>query len=168
MVYTGITVLVLSFINFIKKQPFLERWLDQEDRTAWSIGVGYVVLLFFFSFSYWGNHGMGDVARLPIGFGQAMYNIDGAWTYFSPNEEPNIVDINVEKFAVQQQQLSIQQEGGQYIVINLQTLEQISFPDKTTYNTFAAVNNLTNSRDFKDFSTHYKEYWSGWRFYLLP
>ncbi|MGH1337722.1 MAG: hypothetical protein ACRBFS_16500 [Aureispira sp.] len=166
--YTGIVTLAISCINVLEKWTFLQKLIDQKDAMVWILRVSLFIVLFFFSFSYWGNHGMGDSARVPIGYGQAMNNIDGQWTYFHLNENREQPMIRVEKFAVQEHQLSILQEDGQYLVIHLQTLERNSYSNRATYNRFADNNNLANSSAFKDFSTHYQAYWKGWRFYLLP
>ena len=43
--------------------------------------VCIAVGLFAFSFSYWGNHGLGDSSRIPIGNWQTISNIN--WTEYA-------------------------------------------------------------------------------------
>lgn len=41
--------------------------------------------LLLFSFTYYGNHGLGDDSNLPLGYGKVMRAIDGhAYFYLAP------------------------------------------------------------------------------------
>lgn len=46
-----------------------------------SFAAAYVAL-FVFSYTYWGDHGLGDHNRLPIGQGETVEEINGTETYF--------------------------------------------------------------------------------------
>ena len=42
------------------------------------------------------------------------------------------------------------------------------FKTEKEYNEFASNKNLPKSSELKSFKENYSEYWSGWRFFLLP
>jgi hypothetical protein len=122
------------------------------------------ILLLVFSFTYYGNHGLGDDSRIPLGYGEAMRESD-TFAYFVPKGKPE--QINVQAFLVKGDNLCMSVDSG-YKVYNLKTKAFVNFTDEPMYNMLAVAKDLPLSRHLKDFNSQYDEYWNGWRFWLLP
>jgi hypothetical protein len=122
------------------------------------------VLLIIFSFTYYGNHGLGDDSRIPLGYGEAMKESD-TFAYFVPKGKSE--QINVQTFLLKDDNLCMSVDSG-YKVYNLKTKAFINFSDEPMYNMLAVAKDLPLSRHLKDFRSQYDDYWSGWRFWLLP
>ena len=121
--------------------------------------------LFVFMFTYYGDHGLGDESRLPIGHWEVVQAGDG-YPYFQP--AGNYRQINLGSFVTHKETLCAQTEEGGYIAYDLITDKLSTFPDQSSYNAFAAINNLPLPQYFDTFSSQYDAYWSGWRFWTLP
>lgn len=118
------------------------------------------VCLFIFMFTHWGDHGLGDSARIPLKYGREVNQTDGYWTYITP-------------------------EGYEYEVL---TLQQFSYTDEFLIGVVDepkiakyAIWDLSSNKveftnelgpkysriTFQKFFSHYQDYWGGWRFWLL-
>lgn len=122
------------------------------------------ILLLVFSFTYYGDHGLGDESRIPLGYGEAMKAGDG-FAYFVPKGKSE--QIHVDLFLVKGDDLCMSVDSG-YKVYNLKTKAFVNFSDEPMYNLLAVGKDLPLSRHLKDFKSQYDEYWGGWRFWLLP
>ena len=123
--------------------------------------------LFVFSCTYWGDHGTGS-ARLPLGHGEAMNEVDTE-AYFEasvpfklPTDSPW-----VSEFKVADEVLCGQASDKSYFIFNLATKENRLFGDAAEYNAYAAPRGLPASSELESFWEQYKRYWGGWRFWLL-
>lgn len=129
------------------------------------------VALFLFSCTYWGDHGLGDSARLPLGHGEEIVELNGTETSFEGRNPFIVSDMGgaqqVDKFQVADEILCAQAEGKHYFTYNLATKESRVFADSLDYNGYAALRGLPASTEFQSFWKHYKRYWAGWRFWLL-
>jgi hypothetical protein len=142
---------------------------SRHGRQFWrrSFVVTYVAL-FLFSCTYWGDHGLGS-ARLPLGYGEAMEEIDTN-AYFEasapfklPTDEPW-----VDKFQVADDILCGQASDKSYFIYNLATKENQLFGDAQEYNAYAIPRGLPASGKLESFWKQYSRFWNGWRFWLLP
>ena len=130
--------------------------------------------LFIFSFTYWGNHGLGDEYRIPIRFKSSVNNGDGVSTYFVPKNQELGWQIHFIKFKVLNNYLCASLEDNlaenpyKYMIYNFKTDSINKFVNKTDYDKYAFKNGLPQSDEFIDFMTHYGKYWHGWRLLLLP
>lgn len=67
---------------------------------VWLISfVTIYFILFLFMFSHYGNHGLGDSARLPLPFKKSINEINGNQTYIEDREH-NIYSLSIDKFIV--------------------------------------------------------------------
>ncbi|QTE39462.1 hypothetical protein ACRQ5D_30105 [Mucilaginibacter sp. P25] len=122
------------------------------------------ISLMVFSFTYYGDHGLGDESRIPLGHGEAMEESD-QFAYFVPKGKSK--QILVDTYLLKGDNLCMSVDSG-YKVYNLRTKGVVNFSDEPMYNAFAVSYGLPLSRQLKDFRSQYDEYWSGWRFWLLP
>lgn len=133
-----------------------------------SFVVIYIGLLLF-SFTYWGDHGLGDSARLPIGHDEEIEEIDGMAAYFEASQAiklPTDAPI-IAKFRVANDILCAQDGAGSYFTYNLATKQQDLFADSQEYNAHARQHGLPNAGELQSFGEAYAQYWGGWRFWLL-
>lgn len=117
-------------------------------------------------FTYYGDHGFGDTARIPLGYNKEIKQIDST-TIISIKQKTYFVN----KFHKQNELVFIQTQSHPYskevdifLIWNLKTNQ---------YQTFQSLETLTKSysidtNDFKTFGDNYSLYWHGWRFWLLP
>ncbi|WP_066617601.1 hypothetical protein [Rufibacter roseus] len=166
--YATLTFLILYLLSKATSIKLFQKWRTKKFYTWLPIGFTYSIGLLIFSFTYWGNHGLGDSSRIPVGHGQAIYNSDGAFTYLYPDKKKTSYQLQFLTFTVSQNKLSAEKEDGRYVVFDLKTSELKEFESQATYNQYALSNSLPGSNEFKDFISHYHDYWKGWRFYLLP
>ncbi|MFC0878945.1 hypothetical protein ACE01N_20290 [Saccharicrinis sp. FJH2] len=136
---------------------------------TWSvIGLFFSIGLFFYAFTYWGNHGLGDSYRIPVGHRQVIYNGDGVWTYFKVEVQNKLQQKHINEFAIKNDKLCANIDGNKYLIFDLKTSKMTEFQNKNDYEIFALRNNLPTTSEFKDFISRYHDFWSGWRLYLLP
>lgn len=138
----------------------------------WRILFGGVyAALFLFSCTYWGDHGLGDSARLPLGYGEEMAEINGTETYFTAAVPFKVSDMagaqDIAKFKVANDILCAQAEETHYFAYNLATKENQVFADAQAYNAYAGPRGLPASGELETFWRQYGRYWGGWRCWLL-
>jgi len=127
----------------------------------------YLILysvLFLFSFTYYGDHGLGDECKIPLGHGETMSSAD-LDAYFAPKEGGNLIDIK--SYLISNNDLCAATDSG-YLVYNLKTGKRIEFDNSQEYRLYALGNTLPNPDLFLDFFKQYDNYWSGWRFWTMP
>ncbi|MCB2376534.1 hypothetical protein LGH70_03010 [Hymenobacter sp. BT635] len=126
--------------------------------------------LFVFSFTYWGHHGLGDYARVPLGHGETMEEMNGVTAYFKPIQQlPDYEDAGeVLAYQVRHDMLcAVLDPDSTYYVYNLASKRSQLFADRTAYEAYAHGQDLPRPEEFEDFKRHYIRHWSGWRFWLL-
>ncbi|WP_121810762.1 hypothetical protein [Mucilaginibacter kameinonensis] len=122
------------------------------------------LLLIVFSFTYYGDHGLGDSPRIPLGYGETMVG-DNQFASFTPKGKNE--QIHVKAFALKGDNLSMAVDSG-YKVYNLKTKGVVNFSEGQMYDAFAFSYGLPLSLQLRSFRPQYDEYWNGWRFWLLP
>ncbi len=127
-----------------------------------AIYLATATLLFIFSFTYYGNHGLGDEAKLPLGHNKTMRSSDG-YAYLDIGRK----QVPVESFFVYNEHLCLASETGYYDYL-LPTGDWVRYNSVQEYEAYASTHNLPLTYQFKTFYTYYDEYWNGWRFWLLP
>jgi hypothetical protein len=143
---------------------------SRDKRRFWrrSFAIAYGGL-FLFSCTYWGDHGLGDHARLPIGHGEAIEELNGIETYFEAETPLKVATDQpfIDRFQVAGDVLCGQASDKSYFAYNLITKEQQSFADSLAYSTYATPRGLAPISEFQSFWKQYSRYWGGWRFWLL-
>jgi energy-coupling factor transporter transmembrane protein EcfT len=122
------------------------------------------ILLFVFSFTYYGNHGLGDESRIPLGHGEVMRASD-QFAFFVPKGKSE--QIHVDTYLLKGDNLCMSIDSG-YKVYNLKTKGVVNFSEGQMYDAFAFSYGLPLSLQLQNFKSQYDKYWGGWRFWLLP
>ena len=134
----------------------------------------YVSLLIF-SFTYFGNHGLGDGPKIPIGYWETVENVN--WEDYGYLEKVKSSDgkkIEFEKFLVKNNKLCGKYGGffynykHSYFVYDLCTKKLMEFETKLVYNKHADKNDLPKSNELLSFYKNYNNYWGGIRFLIYP
>lgn len=138
--------------------------------------IGFIyVSLFLYSFTYYGNHGLGDGAIIPIGNRKTIENVN--WEDYGYSNQIKRRDgktLEVKRFLVKDGYLYGEYGGffytytSSYFIYNIKTEELIEFDTKSSYNNFAQKNDLPKVNSLLSFHENYTNYWGGIRFFLLP
>lgn len=121
-------------------------------------------MLFVFSFTYYGDHGLGDEAYIPLGHFETMEAGDGN-AYFTFKKSRN--QLFVDSFAVKNNTLCMMTDSG-LCIYDLKTDSLQTFADSFAYKQYARKEKLPPLTEFKNFEKQYAEYWNGWRFWTMP
>ena len=166
-VYATLALLAFKIIKHFRPNSWFDRAAKKKLRLWFLSG------LFLFMFSYWGDHGLGDWARIPLGQWKEVVQVDGTRALIQNTNYEKGNDIGIEKFQITNDflcgktQEHFSEYPGDYFVFNLKTNDVTFFKDKNKYETYANNNQLPQTNQFNDFYYHYKKYWSGWRFWVL-
>jgi hypothetical protein len=164
-------VLIVVILKSLAKYSG-KNWIIKVSKKTFRLWLvsGFIFSVFLFSmlFSYWGNHGLGDHAVIPVGYGKTVEQIDDSYTYIRP-EGHKYADLPITYFAVYKHYLfgkSTQTDTSNICIWNLMT-NHAQFVNTESLNKFMLLNNINESLIFEDFNAHYNKYWNGWRFWLL-
>lgn len=173
-IYAALTTVLLGTLGKYKPGSWFDRISKKKMRLWFMSGLTISCLLFVFMFSYWGNHGLGDSASIPIGHGKTVDQINGSMTYITPaGYEMETLDIieftTTDEFLFAKLSSNRPAATNKEIAIwNLKT-NQVEFLDHySDLEIFKNKNNIQAQLAFQDFQAHYSKYWDGWRFWLLP
>ncbi|RYY33314.1 MAG: hypothetical protein EOP46_16785 [Sphingobacteriaceae bacterium] len=120
-------------------------------------------LMLVFSFTYYGDHGLGDLAKIPLGYGKTMMSID-EYAFFEIDREN---EIDVDSFLVRDNHLYF--TSGNFLYdYNLPSGKWKKYDSRRDYEIYASAHHVQQISDFKTFNYQYSDYWDGWRFWLLP
>ncbi|MEI7508826.1 MAG: hypothetical protein WCJ62_05105 [Flavobacterium sp.] len=167
------TILYFIYRNIPKnKKP---EWCEKLLKSKKPLWLFISLILLFYMFTPYGNHGLGDSARIPISFTKEISNIN--WEEFGrlngiKSSEGN--DIELTQFKVENNMIcgnlksSFYDYKNSYFIYEIDTEKLQEFKSEKEYNEFATNKNLPKSSELKSFEENYSEYWSGWRFFLLP
>ncbi|PJJ53251.1 hypothetical protein [Hymenobacter chitinivorans] len=139
-------------------------------RFWWASGFLVSLALFGFSLTYWGNHGLGDYARIPLGHGEAMEELNGVQAYFEPlaHLTDNADNPEVLAYQVHDGVLCVALgPDSTFVVYYLASKHHQLFADRAAYAAHARSHHLPRPAEFERFKQHYSRYWNGWRFWLL-
>jgi len=170
-IYSTILYYIYNLIPENKKPRWIKTWLKTKKRLWLSISI----FLLFYMFSPYGDHGLGDSARIPISFTKEISNIN--WTnYGKLNNMKSIEksDIYMTKFKVENNILCGNLDSdfydyqNSYFVYDIDSEKLEEFQTEEDYNKYIKSKNLPKSNELKSFEDNYQDYWSGWRFFLLP
>lgn len=173
-VYATFTVLLFITIAKYKPNTWFEKVANKKIGLWFISGLIISLALLRFLFSYWGDHGLGDSARIPVGHGKAVNQINGNMTYITANGY-EMETLVIYKFATTDNflfaEISSDRPGavGKEIAIwDLKTNEVEFLNHSSDIESFKNQNKIKDQLVFQDFQYQYHNYWSGWRFWLLP
>jgi hypothetical protein len=164
-VYAAVLLSIMILINKSTNRETI-LGLVENKRKFWKLSFGIIyAILFAFMFTYWGDHGLGDEAYIPIGHFKVVYQSDGNYNYI---ENARGTQLNIKNFTFDNGHLYAETDDtinakDKYVAWNLLT-DNWKF-----YSTQADLEiAVKKSIIFQDFWICYKSYWNGWRFWLLP
>lgn len=170
-IYSTILYYIFKLIPENKKPEWIKSWLKTKKRLWLSISL----FLLFYMFTPYGDHGLGDSARIPISFTKEISNINSS-NYGKLNKvksrEHN--DIYLTKFIKVNNILCGNLDSdfydyqNSYFVYYIDSEKLEEFETEKDYNKYVKSKNLPKSNELKSFEDNYQDYWSGWRFFLLP
>jgi hypothetical protein len=152
------SLVLMLFISIIIKTTENRR-LNIKFETVY---FGIAGLLFIFSFTYYGNHGLGDEANIPIGHAKTINSSDG-YAYLNMER----TQISIDSFLVRNDHLCFASKND-YYDYQLPSGKYVKYSSRQEYEAYAKKNHLPLVNDFKTFYPQYDAYWNGWRFWLLP
>ncbi len=167
------TILFFIYKNISeKKKPEWSKKLFKSKKALW---LYISVFLLFLLFTPYGNHGLGDSARIPISFTKEISNVN--WTEYGnlngeKSSEKN--DIYTTQFKLVNNKLcgnlnsDFYDYQNSHFVYDIDSEKLQEFRTEKEYNEFATYKNLPKANELISFQENYSEYWSGWRFFLLP
>jgi len=174
-IYSFILTGILLIVGKFKPNEFLKRVKSEKKKYWFSFGFLISIGLFIFSFTYWGNHGLGDGPMIPIGHWETIENTN--WTeygYLKGQKTSDGIDIETTKFKVVNDKLCGNLKSwfydfeNSYFVLDLKTDEMTEFKTESEFNKYVENNKLPNSNELLSFKQNYRNHWSGIRFLLLP
>jgi len=174
-VYALILLIVFSQIKKSKPESWFQK-VTADKKGFWLSSWAIIyIMLFFYMFTYWGNHGFGDSAKIPIGNGYLVKNIN--WTEYAFVENVKTADgkiLGMTKFLVLNDKLlgnlndNFSFYENRFFLLDMNTGELQEFKTKQAFETHNKKNGLPNAIHLKSFNGNYHDYWGGWRFVLLP
>jgi hypothetical protein len=156
-VYTSI---IMALLFALTKTIWLNRVITIKFSKVYFTVAG---LLLVFSFTYYGDHGIGDEDNIPLGNMKTMNSNDGyAYFYLEPNKQ-----INVDSFLVRNDHLCFSSENI-YYDYQLISGKWTKYNSEHEYEAYALACRLPHVNEFKTFYQQYADYWNGWRFWFFP
>ncbi|AUC15884.1 hypothetical protein BTO06_12300 [Tenacibaculum sp. SZ-18] len=174
-VYSFILIGILLIVGKFKPNDYLKRVKSEKKKYWFSFGFLISIGLFIFSFTYWGNHGLGDGPMIPIGHWETIENTNwNEYGYLKGQKTSDGYDIETTRFKVVNDKLCGNLESwfyqfqNSYFVLNLKTDKIVEFKTESEFNEYAENNKLPKSNELLSFEENYRNRWGGIRFFLLP
>jgi hypothetical protein len=171
------TVLLLLFRLQARFLP--NGWCDQVSKVKirfWFVsGFLISVSLFVFLFSYYGNHGLGDGPRVPVGHGLVVNNAN--WTEYGYIEDIKTSDghgLEMTKFLAVDDHLMGNLDSwfdtymNSFFIYDMDRRTMNEFSTETEFNAYATAHGLPEVNALRTFERNYDDRWGGWWFWLLP
>ena len=172
-VYAAFGLLVFQLIGKIRPNSWCNRVTRKRFRFWFSSGFLISVGLFGFMMTHFGDHGLGDEARVPVGHFRAIKEINGTKAYIQ-DVENGIYALDIDRFYISEDfvyGLAGNNKGyyeGEFFLYDLAKNEIKTFVSKSEYENILTQHRLEPNVEFQDFNYYYDQYWSGWRSWLLP
>lgn len=174
-IYATLTLLTFKLIGRYKPDSWFARVSKKKLRLWFLSGLILSVGLFFYMFTYYGDHGLGDGPKIPIGHGIVVDNTNwNEYGYIKGIKTSDKIDIEMTKFIVVDNKLIGNLDSwfydfqNSYFIYDLKTKEMNEFKTKAEFDTFTKENKLPTTDGLLTFEDNYRKHWGGWRFWLLP
>lgn len=170
-IYATLTLVTFKIIGRYTPDSWFDRISKKKVRLWLLSGLIISVGLFLFMFTYFGDHGLGDSARVPVGHFKVVRQINGSDTFLqnSKGDQLGIRNFTFDHNNLYAEiQTEFNGEQGDYVVWNLQADTWTYYRTKDEYLDAAKQHNYPTPDNFEEFWEFYKRHWHGWRFWLLP
>ena len=171
--YVYATLLILLFKTIAQYYPN-EHYVAafQSKKRLW---LRISAALLFFMFTPWGNHGLGDSARIPVGFTRSVQNINwNEYARFGSVKSSEGNEIEMTRFKIANNKLCGNLDSdfddfkNAFFICDLSNSKMTEFKSQNEYDNHAMQHGLPKADELLSFSDNYSDYWHGWRFFLLP
>jgi len=172
-VYATLTLLIFKLISKYRPDSWFDRVLRKKMRFWFISGFIISVGLFGFMTTHFGDHGLGDGARIPVGHFREIQEINGSQAYIQ-DVDNGIYACDIDNFYFSDDFVygltgkHNENYEGKYFIYDLDKNEVTTFKTKTEFENELTKNGLDQNAELHDFNYYYRQYWSGWRFWLLP
>lgn len=170
-IYAALMLFLFKIIGYFKPDSWFDRITRVKTKFWLSSGLIIFTGFFFYMFTYFGDHGISDSAKIPIGYFKKVRQINGADSYLQNSNKEQLGILN---FAFDNNQLYAETQRefngskGDYVVWDLRNDHWTFYRTKADYLVAAQQNNYPMPDQFKEFEIHYNRHWYRWRFWLLP
>jgi hypothetical protein len=168
-IYGTLIFATILLIGIVEPESWYAKVSAKKFKLWFKSGLIVSVGLFLFMLSYWGNHGLGDNSRLPIGHFQLVTH--STFTTIGKGKLDNPVILNFEygdDNLYAKLNKGLNRDKMEYVVWDLRSDDLAFYKTKEYYLKVGKQYNYISPEEFKSFHTHYNMYWHGWRFWLLP
>jgi|SRR5690554_771825 len=169
------TLILLTFKLIAKYRR--GSWFDRVSRNKlkfWLInGIIIFIGLFVFMFTHYGDHGLGDSARIPIGHFREIKEINGTQSYIQDSKKGNY-SLSIDSLYISEDFVygltgkHNENYYGKFFLYNLKNNEVKVFETTEDFENELTNYALAKNVKFQDFNYYYNQYWNGWRFWMLP
>ncbi len=169
-IYASVIFFTITYLVKPKPGSLFYFFKKEKALTLLSSWVAIFFGLFFFMFSYYGDHGLGDSTRIPIDHHREIGQTD-LLSYIKPN---NNGTIYLDEFVItddhvygklNKYNIALYQK---YFVYDLKSDAIQTFDQQETFNNYLISKGLNQAVPYESFDFYYSQYWNGWRFWLLP
>ncbi|QZK89821.1 hypothetical protein K5V07_04695 [Flavobacterium sp. CHNK8] len=171
-IYASLILVVFKIIANHNPNSWFDKVSKKKFKLWFLSGLYISIFLFFFMFSHFGDHGLGDSARIPIGHGKAIQEVDGMQAYIQDEGPINMIEIDSFKitadFVYGYISKGNENYEGSYFVYDLANNSVETFEKESDFINLLKTHDLDENTDYKDFNYYYGQHWNGWRFWLLP
>jgi len=172
-IYATVTLLIFKLIGKFRPESWFDR-VAKKKLKFWFIS-GFIISIGLFAFmtTHFGDHGLGDGARIPIGHFREIGEINGTQAYIQDIDD-GIYALDIDEFFITDDfvygKTGVHNENyeGDFFIYDLDKNELKTYNSDNEYFKDLAKNELYKDVELKDFNYYYRQYWSGWRFWLLP
>lgn len=166
LVYLGIVLLIIRIKPF--SDASVSKRISERKSTRIVIGGTFFVLLFLWQFTHWGDHGLGDYARIPLRHFREIEQINSRGMYIRPKGHTGET-LPIAYYSVSNDHCFGKLTRGDHYFIWELASNTITLFDAPSYYLFALDKlTLESTEVIGSFSEGYDDYWMGWRFWLLP
>lgn len=134
--------------------------------------IAIYVGLFLYMFTFWGSHGLGDSARVPIAHWREIHELNCTQAYIQSDKHVSIVLIDkffvTDDFVYGLLTKDNENYDGLFFVYDLTSNTINTFKQEHLYVNYLKANRLELNIEYKDFDYYYSQHWHGWRFWILP
>ncbi|RZK54943.1 MAG: hypothetical protein EOO87_09090 [Pedobacter sp.] len=171
-IYAFVAMLIFKIIGSYKHGSWFDR-VSRKKLKLWLLSGFFISLgLFIFMFTHYGDHGLGDSARVPIGHWREIQQTNGTLTYIQ--EDGKVSVLAIDKFVIADDYLygfisdMNENYNAKYFIYDLVNNNIKTYEEINGYLNFLTTKNLHERTEYKDFNYYYRQYWTGWRFWILP
>lgn len=169
-VYSIIILLAFRLVGSLKINNWFDRVSKRKILFFLITGASIWIVLFVFMFTYWGDHGLGDSSKIPVGH----YKVINCGSLIPYVTVDNNEQIHFKTFTYDSEKLyassPVKSDGTEYafLVYDFVKDEVQFYNTNEEYLIAAKILGYPEPDKFENFRRHYHKYWNWWKFCLLP